>query len=214
MAGSLIFHRIVSKQHVIVLRKKNQLNSEDNLNGIHPETFEKPLNCKLFTSRILILGAMFTSSLPEFLGKKQSGYSFTSTNQKKNKQKNSAYEKDFTSPDPRPDMLSALLLAQIPNGDFENLNSDGTISNWGKCLYPPKSWWILPVMWFLIQSLQTDLTIKDYGCSGMYAMEMRNSYDFTLNTGRARERKFWCWFSVLCLGVPRIREYSNATHRF
>lgn len=76
--------------------------------------------------------------------------------------------------------------AQIPNGDFENLNSDGTISNWGNV-------YITQIVVDSSGNVVLDSIVADGpyyqkttdAYSGMYAMEMRNSYDFTLNTGRA-----------------------------
>ncbi|MBL0258808.1 MAG: T9SS type A sorting domain-containing protein [Bacteroidetes bacterium] len=75
-------------------------------------------------------------------------------------------------------------IAQIPNGGFENLNSDGSIRNWGNV-------YLFAV---IIDSLGNQLvdsivfdgplyakTMDSY--SGNYAMEMRNAFNFTANQG-------------------------------
>ncbi len=74
--------------------------------------------------------------------------------------------------------------AQVPNGNFENLLSDGSLSNWGNI-----------TLWVVIIDSAGNEVIDSIGIdgpfcsattdaySGNYALEMRNAYDYTANHG-------------------------------
>ncbi|CAN5644717.1 hypothetical protein BH11BAC2_BH11BAC2_11130 [soil metagenome] len=72
------------------------------------------------------------------------------------------------------------LKAQVPNGDFETLNIDGTLRNWGYI-------YLFPVSIDSNGNSYADSIVIDnyfYGPSsdahsGNYALELRNGYDFT-----------------------------------
>ena len=84
--------------------------------------------------------------------------------------------------------LASTSFAQIPNPSFEEINANGSLRNWGN-LY-------IQSVWFdTTGEMQGDSVIYDnayYAATseahnGNWAAEMRNSYNYTLNTGTSGE---------------------------
>ena len=76
-------------------------------------------------------------------------------------------------------------MAQIPNGDFETLNSDGTLRNWGNVYI-----WMITIDSLGNSTVDSMAWDSEYyyepttdAHSGNYAMMLSNAWDYTANVG-------------------------------